>query len=324
MPLEDATVGRPRPRVRRPPRRPRRTRWLVIVMVALLLPLPWLQGGLRHGASRPLVLEVDGRQLATEELRSLTVLGYYPLGQALWDQLVHDPSTAPNDLFDLDPPDWLRPVVNEPVAVAMGHRAAGHATPLRIRIEGEVPETGQHVVVDRFNGVPVRTPEDLLRARERVQPADWSFTTRDGQEHAGAPSDALQRVQLRWDSRLRAHTTGGVPFGHVAALREPVRDLPVGASHTLLVAPAAYQDANGHDLSRGRRIAATGALDPLTGSVNRIGGLALKADAAHKDGAHVLLHPATQTDELRDLRTPGMRRIGVETLDDAIAALRSG
>lgn len=316
------SVPRPRATVRRPRRRPRATRLLLLVLVASLIPLPWMQGGLRHGSSRPLVLEVDGRTLATDDLRYLTVLGYYPLGQALWDQLIDDPSGPPRDLFNVDPPDWLRPVVNEPVAAAMGHRAAGVATPLRLRIEGEDPATGQRVVVDRFNGVPIRTGRDLLRARERVAPEHWSYTSADGTEHTGAPSDTLQRLQLRWDSRVTAHTTGGVPFGHVAALREPVRDLPVGASHTLIVAIASYQDASGEDLTRGRRVAATGALDPLTGAVNRIGGLRLKAEAAHQDGVNVLLFPAGQDDELRGLATPGMRRIGVGTLDEAIVALR--
>lgn len=323
--MRDATHTTTRPVPVRTRRRRRRATWLVGLLVLSLLPVPWLQGGLRAGASRPLVLEVDGRVLEDEGLRYLTVIGYQPLIAAFAEQLVRDPTEpAARDLFTLDPPDWLRPVVNEPVAVALGHQAAQVPAAVRLRIEGEDPETGARVVVDRFNGVPIRTPATLLRARERVEPHAWTFTTGDGTVHAGAPSDVLQRVQLRWDSSVRAHTTGGVPFGHVAALREPVRDLPVGASHTLIVAIAAYQDVSGVDLTRGRRVAATGALDPLTGAVGRIGGLALKAEAAHRDGVTVLLYPASQAEELRDVRTPGMRRIGVWTLDQALDVLRSG
>lgn len=305
-------------------RRLRATRWLVGLLVLALMPLPWLQGGLRSGSSRPLVMQVEGVTLPTEDLRYLTVIGYYPLAQALADQLVHEPGQAPNDLFDLDPPDWLRPVVNEPVAAAMGHRLAGRITPIWLSVQGQVPETGQLVTVDRFNGVPVRTPEDLLRARALVPPTVFTFTTRDGQRFDGAPSDVLQRMQLRWNSRLSMYTTGGVPLGHITALREPVRDLPVGASHTLIVAIAAYEHAARVDLTRGRQVAGTGELDPLTGAVGRIGGLELKAEAAHRDGVQVLLYPASQDDELRDLRTPGMRRIGVASLEEAIAALASG
>jgi hypothetical protein len=297
-------------------------RWLLILAVVSLLPVPWLQGGLRHGSSRELALHVDGQALETGSMRYLTVLGYYPLIQAIGDQLVHDPRGAPTDLLGVDPPDWLRPVVNEPVAVALGVRAAGVDVPVRLWIEGDDPD-GQRVTVDRFNGRPVRTGEDLLAARDLHPEEGWWFSTRDGQRFDGAPSDVLGRVQLRWHTSLEAYTTGGVPFGHVAALREPVRDLPVGASHTLMVALAGYQHATGRPLVPDRTLSGTGALDPLTGTVGRIGGLRLKAEAAHQDGVEVLLYPAAQMGELDDLHTPGMRRIPVSTLREAIAVLES-
>ena len=301
--------------------RMRVTRWLVVLVVVALLPVPWLQGGLRHGTSRALVLSIDGVTTTDADLRYLTVVGYYPLAEALADLLVHEPGGAPNDLLSMETPDWLRPRVNEPVAAAMGVRAAGGTVPLRLSITGWVPNEGGPVEVDRLNGRPIRTAGDLLGARELVPSNAWWFTTRDGRRFDGAPSEVLERVQLRWGSRLDAHTTGGVPFGHIAALREPIRDLPVGASHTLIVAVAAYEAHSGIDLTRGRVVAGTGELDPLTGSVGRIGGLALKADAAWRDGVDVLLYPAAQSDELVPLHTPGMRRIPVSTLDDAITAL---
>lgn len=298
----------------------RATRWLVLVVVVSLLPVPWLQGGLRHGVSRELELSIDGIALETPQLRYLTVLGYYPVLQALADQLVADPRGTPTDLLSLDPPDWLRPRVNEPVAAALGMRAAGHTVPVRLRIVGETPD-GQPVTVDRFNGRPIRSGEDLRGARD-LQPdgGPW-FSTTDGQRFEGAPSKTLHRVQLRWNTRIEAFTSGGVPFGHVAALREPVRDLPVGASHTLMVAIAAYTHATDRSLAPGWRIAATGALDPLTGAVTRIGGLALKAEAAHADGVNLLLYPAVQRGQLDDVPTPGMRRVPVHTLEEAIEVL---
>lgn len=291
-------------------------------MLALLLPLPWLQGGLQHGTSRPLELSIDGVASTDGDLRYLTVVGYYPLAEAIADLLVHEPGGAPNDLFSLETPDWLRPVVNEPVAAAMGVRAAGGDTPLWLTITGRLPN-GDEVDVDRLNGRPVRTAGDLLGARDLLPSGSGWFTTRDGQRFDGSPSDVLAQVQLRWGSRLEAHTTGGIPFGHIAALREPIRDLPVGASHTLIVAIAAYEAHGGGDLTRGRVVAGTGELDPLTGAVGRIGGLPLKAEAAWRDGVEVLLYPASQSDELVPVSTPGMRRIPVATLDEAIAALRS-
>lgn len=304
-------------------RRPLRvTRWLLVVVVVSLLPVPWLQGGLRHGASRELALTIDGEVADTAALRYLTVLGYYPVLQAVGDQLVRDPHRAPADLLSLDPPDWLRPRVNEPVAAALGLRAAGVEVPIRLRMVGETPE-GRPVTVDRFNGRPIRSGGDLRGARDLTPEAGPWFSTTDGDVFEGAPSDTLRRVQLRWSTRTDAYTTGGVPFGHVAALREPVRDLPVGASHTLMVALAAYAHASGERLAPGWILAGTGALDPLTGAVTRVGGLRLKAAAAHLDGATLLLYPAVQHDELEGLRTPGMRRIGVRSLGEAIATLET-
>jgi hypothetical protein len=296
------------------------TRWLLVVVVVSMLPLPWLQGGLRHGASREMELLIDGVAVDTPQMRYLTVLGYYPALQAVLDQLVRDPDEAPADLLTLDPPDWLRPRVNEPVAVALGMRAAGVAEPVRLWMVGETPD-GRQVTVDRFNGRPIRTGEDLLAARELHPDHGPWFSTLEGETFPGAPSDTLRRVQLRWHTRLEAYTTGGVPFGHVAALRDPVRDLPVGASHTLMVALAAYAHTSGRPLAPGWILAGTGALDPLTGAVTRVGGLRLKAEAAHQDGARLLLYPAAQRGELDGLRTPGMRRISVHSLEEAIAVL---
>ncbi len=297
-------------------------RWLVALVVLSLMPVPWLQGGLRHGASRELTLAIGGEAVDTTSMRYLTVLGYYPVLQALTDQLVRDPDDAPADLLQLDPPDWLRPRVNEPVAAALGMQAAGVAAPVRLWMVGETPD-GREVRVDRFNGRPIRSAGDLRGARTLEPEGGPWFSTLDGDRFDGAPSDTLQRVQLRWHTSLDAYTTGGVPFGHVAALREPVRDMPVGASHTLMVAIAAYAHASGQRLAPGWQLAGTGVLDPLTGAVTRIGGLELKARAAHADGADLLLYPAAQDHELDGVRTPGMRRVGVRTLTDAIEVLEA-
>lgn len=304
-----------------PRRKMRATRWLVLGVVISLLPLPWLQGGLRHGTSRELALVIDGDPAVTRtEMRYLTVQGYYPLGQALLDQLVGGPDGPPPDLLRLERPDWLRPLVNEPVAAALGIEAAGGRASAWLWMEGR-DAAGQQVRVDRFNGRPIRAANDLVAARGLSPDGGPWFSTFDGRRFDGPPSDTLNRVQLRWRTSTEAHTTGGVPFGHVAALREPVRGMPVGASHTLIVALAAYEHTSGAALLPDRRLAATGALDPSTGAVGRVGGLALKAAAAHADGVDVLLYPAAQRGELDGVRTPGMLRVPVASLDEAISVL---
>ncbi|MDZ7678722.1 MAG: hypothetical protein U5K29_09220 [Acidimicrobiales bacterium] len=98
------------------------------------------------------------------------------------------------------------------------------------------------------------------------------------------------------------------------------RSLALGRSHGLMVSLVTYAHASGEDLSRGRAIAGTGAIEP-DGTVSRIGGLPSKARAAATAGADVLLFPAEQVDELDGFDPGTMELIPVANLDDAIDAL---
>lgn len=85
-------------------------------------------------------------------------------------------------------------------------------------------------------------------------------------------------------------------------------------------------DGAGHDLTGGRKIAGTGTIT-AGGKVGAVGGVPLKTQAAHRDGASVFLVPRKECADARAELPKGMRLIPVTTLDgalDALKALRTG
>ncbi|MEU6326557.1 PDZ domain-containing protein [Streptomyces sp. 2224.1] len=85
-------------------------------------------------------------------------------------------------------------------------------------------------------------------------------------------------------------------------------------------------DGAGHDLTGGRTIAGTGTIT-AGGKVGAVGGVPLKTQAAHRDGASVFLVPRKECADAQAELPKGMRLIPVTTLDgavDALKALRTG
>ncbi|MFE3655608.1 PDZ domain-containing protein [Streptomyces sp. NPDC059165] len=78
----------------------------------------------------------------------------------------------------------------------------------------------------------------------------------------------------------------------------------------------------GGDLTGGRNIAGTGTIDPK-GKVGAVGGVALKTQAAARDGATVFLVPKAECQEAEAERPEDMRLIPVTSLEDAVSALRA-
>ncbi|MGX1757627.1 S16 family serine protease [Streptomyces lydicus] len=81
-------------------------------------------------------------------------------------------------------------------------------------------------------------------------------------------------------------------------------------------------DGAGHDLTGGRTIAGTGTIT-AGGKVGAVGGVPLKTQAAHRDGASVFLVPRKECTDARAELPKGMRLIPVTTLDGAVDALRA-
>ncbi|WP_175407812.1 S16 family serine protease [Streptomyces sp. TRM64462] len=81
-------------------------------------------------------------------------------------------------------------------------------------------------------------------------------------------------------------------------------------------------DGAGGDLTGGRVIAGTGTIAP-DGTVGTVGGVALKTQAAARDGATVFLVPKPECDDARAELPEDLRLIPVTTLEDAVSSLRA-
>ena len=95
-----------------------------------------------------------------------------------------------------------------------------------------------------------------------------------------------------------------------------------GPSAGLMWALGLYDLLTPGDLTGGRTIAGTGAID-LDGNIGPIGGIHDKVVAAQEVDADILLVPQDNLEELRDVDTGDLRLIPVATFDEAVEALSS-
>ncbi|MFI1212022.1 S16 family serine protease [Streptomyces sp. NPDC020802] len=79
-------------------------------------------------------------------------------------------------------------------------------------------------------------------------------------------------------------------------------------------------DGSGGDLTGGRVVAGTGTID-ADGKVGAVGGVALKTQAARRDGATVFLVPKAECSDAESELPKGLRLIPVTTLKSAVSAL---
>ncbi|MCX4990609.1 MULTISPECIES: S16 family serine protease [unclassified Streptomyces] len=79
-------------------------------------------------------------------------------------------------------------------------------------------------------------------------------------------------------------------------------------------------DGSGGDLTGGRVVAGTGTID-ADGKVGAVGGVALKTQAARRDGATVFLVPKAECSDAKSELPKGLRLIPVTTLQGAVNAL---
>ena len=93
-----------------------------------------------------------------------------------------------------------------------------------------------------------------------------------------------------------------------------------GPSAGLMWALGLYDLLTPGDLTRGRTIAGTGAID-LEGNIGPIGEVADKVLAAQSVDADILLIPRANLPELRGVDTGDLELIAVSTLDEAVEAL---
>lgn len=95
-----------------------------------------------------------------------------------------------------------------------------------------------------------------------------------------------------------------------------------GSSAGLMFALGLIDELTPGELTGGQNIAGTGEIT-ASGEVGRIGGIVQKAYAARDSGAEWLLLPTSNCDMLFGRVPDGIREIPVDTLDDAIAAVKA-
>lgn len=81
-------------------------------------------------------------------------------------------------------------------------------------------------------------------------------------------------------------------------------------------------NGSGGDLTGGSTIAGTGTIT-AAGEVGAVGGVALKTQAARRDGASVFLVPAAECSDAKSELPEGLRLVPVTSLTDAVSALRA-
>ncbi|MFD3553721.1 PDZ domain-containing protein [Streptomyces goshikiensis] len=81
-------------------------------------------------------------------------------------------------------------------------------------------------------------------------------------------------------------------------------------------------DGSGGELTGGHSIAGTGTI-AADGEVGAVGGVALKTQAARRDGASVFLVPKAECSDARSELPEGLRLVPVTSLTDAVDALRA-
>ncbi|MFK0168414.1 S16 family serine protease [Streptomyces sp. NPDC090306] len=95
-----------------------------------------------------------------------------------------------------------------------------------------------------------------------------------------------------------------------------------GLLFTLGIVDKLDGDGSGGDLTGGRTIAGTGTIT-ANGRVGAVGGVALKTQAARRDGATVFLVPRAECADAKSELPKGLRLVPVTTLKGTITSLRA-
>lgn len=93
-----------------------------------------------------------------------------------------------------------------------------------------------------------------------------------------------------------------------------------GLLFTLGIIDKLHGDGSGGDLTGGRTVAGTGTIS-ADGTVGAVGGVALKTQAAKRDGATVFLVPKPECSDAKSELPKGLRLVPVTSLKGAVSAL---
>lgn len=218
------------------------------------------------------------------------------------------------------------------VAAAVGLRAAGletsvRTTPQVVSVLPDGPAAGQLRVGDvirSFQGTPVSSADELLEVGREVEEGE---RLRIGVERDG---ELREVVVVAGPVPGLAHPGMGITLQTLEEDIELPFDVDLvdqqgigGPSAGMMISLAVYDLVAEEDLLAGRDVVGTGTVDG-DGSVGMVGSIRGKTFTAVDAGADVLLVPEPQEADAVDAADDRIEVIGVETVAEAIEALRNG
>lgn len=159
-----------------------------------------------------------------------------------------------------------------------------------------------------------RTDQAIL-PRDSVYPSGDS--TKEIEEHNTEQMEQSQDAATEAALKYLGRTDDGIDVDLELA---DVGGPSAGLLFSLGIVDKLDGDGSGGDLTGGRTIAGTGTIDG-DGKVGAVGGVALKTQAARRDGATVFLVPRAECSDARSELPDGLRLVPVTTLKGAVSAL---
>ena len=219
---------------------------------------------------------------------------------------------------------------------ALMDRSKETATVVALREVGYDIEPSGVEVTQVVSGAPA---DGKLRPGDRIREVDGRAVDSTEQVRKAITGHEVgERVRFRVDRdkdeqavAVRAEEVDGEPRVGIV-LRDLFPELPVkvtietennigGPSAGLMFTLSIIDKLTAEDLTAGRRIAGTGAID-LDGGVGAVGGVAEKLIAVDRQGVSTFLIPAENCDSVRGRVPAGLRLVKVSTIKEALRFLR--
>ncbi|PAZ16940.1 hypothetical protein CLM62_05580 [Streptomyces sp. SA15] len=163
--------------------------------------------------------------------------------------------------------------------------------------------------------------DSWFRTDQAVMPRDAVYPS--GQNVKEIERHNTEEMRKSQDAATRAalnHLDLGDQDVEVTLRLADVGGPSAGLLFTLGIIDKLNGDGRGGDLTGGRTIAGTGTIT-ADGTVGPVGGVALKTQAAKRDGATVFLVPKAECSDAKAELPKGLRLIPVTTLKSAVNAL---
>jgi Lon-like protease len=282
-------------------------------------------------------LKVEGSRVYDSEgklyLTSVGVDDNVRFYEALLDMANRDVELVPRDQLYPDEQDSSE--IDRENAALMD-RSKETATVVALREVGYDIEPSGVEVTQVVSGAPA---DGKLRRGDRIAEVDGrAVGSTEEVRKAITRHEVGERVRFRVDRdttektvAVKAEEVDGQPRVGIL-LRDLFPELPVkvtvetennigGPSAGLMFTLSIIDKLTAEDLTAGRRIAGTGAID-LDGRVGAVGGVAEKLIAVDRQGVDTFLIPAENCDSVRGRVPDGLRLVKVSTIKEALRFLR--